>query len=521
MYIIPYFLENEAKKLLKIKLSEFINDVTNDLLDNVFRYNSDNKYENLMLNFEENTRKNILKVIVDTFKILDDLYLKSDDRKKQFNICVKKCHRSIVTIFGILEFDRVYYYDKNDRKKHFYFIDTLFHLPEYDRYDKIIKGIAIDNAIATSQKKGAEITSNQINSILSYLNNNQPINISRQDIYNWLDKWNVPNIEYSVIESDSDTLYIMIDEKYIHEQLKIYFKEDTKIETKTTEQIKKEFTNFMNWLSNPNKQLLLPAPKTKSRNFIMSKAFVTFTDIITKGKRRILNNKFTFLTTGKNPWNEFMDTISKIFDFKKFKNIKVLSDAGSWILAGTSNLKLFCENVIIPCLCEFHVKQKINRSTKDETLRKKLWECIDNDDKTSFYSIFKTILKDKDSKRTKTLKSYRLYIISHWNSIKEMKKSKYKSSMESHISHDIARPFSYEPKAYSTRHIQKLIKLQEYKLNGINILNLYLNSCNNQEVTTIKKEQLSFSIFDNHSSNLPILNSTDFKISHLFRVLTA
>lgn len=93
--------------------------------------------------------------------------------------------------------------------------------------------------------------------------------------------------------------------------------------------------------------------------------------------------------------------------------------------------------------------------------------------------------------------------------------------MESHISHDIARPFSYEPKAYSTIHIQKLIKLQEYKLNGINILNLYLNSCNNQEVTTIKKEQLSFSIFDNHSSNLPALNSTNFKISHLFRVLTA
>ena len=53
MYMIPYFLENEAKKLLKVKLSEIINDVTNDLIDNIFRYNSDNKYENLMLNFEE------------------------------------------------------------------------------------------------------------------------------------------------------------------------------------------------------------------------------------------------------------------------------------------------------------------------------------------------------------------------------------------------------------------------------------------------------------------------------------
>ena len=93
--------------------------------------------------------------------------------------------------------------------------------------------------------------------------------------------------------------------------------------------------------------------------------------------------------------------------------------------------------------------------------------------------------------------------------------------MESHISHDIAKPFSYEPKAYSTTHIKKLIKLQEYKLNGINILNLYLNSSDNNEIVTIKKEQLSFSIFDNHSSNLPALNSIDHPISHLLRSLTS
>ena len=53
------------------------------------------------------------------------------------------------------------------------------------------------------------------------------------------------------------------------------------------------------------------------------------------------------------------------------------------------------------------------------------------------------------------------------------------------------------------------------------ILIFYLTSCDNEEVITIKKEQLSFSIFDNHSSNLPALNSTDIKISHLLRTLTA
>lgn len=44
--------------------------------------------------------------------------------------------------FGLLEFDRIYYYDKSDRTKHFYFIDTLFKLPQYDRYECLIKGIS-------------------------------------------------------------------------------------------------------------------------------------------------------------------------------------------------------------------------------------------------------------------------------------------------------------------------------------------------------------------------------------------
>lgn len=519
MYMIPYFLKSEAKNLLKIKLSKIIQNISDDFIDNIFYCNSNNKYQKIMLNLEENIKQSVLQALIETFEIFDNLYLNSNDRKKIFNVCIRKCHRNIVTIFGILEFDRIYYYDKKDRNKHFFFIDNLFNLPSYDRYDDIIKAIAIDNAISTNQKKGAEITTKQINSILSDLNNSQQFVISRQDIYNWIDKWNVPSIEYEAIETDSDTLYIMIDEKYIHEQLKPFINKfsNNDVEEKSVEQIRNEFLNFLDYLKNPNKQLLLPPPKKKSKNFIMSKAFISFTDIETKGNRRTLMNKFTFLTTGNNPWDEFMNTISKIFDFQKIKKIKVLSDAGTWITAGISNLKLFVDNIVIPCLCIFHVKQKINRSTKDEILRKSLWNAIENNDKITFNSIFNSILKNKDEKRTKTLKQYRHYILAHWDPINQMKASKYKSSMEAHISHNVAKPFSFEPKAFSKRHIQKLIKLQDYKANGINILNLYLNSSHNTEIVTIKKEELSFSIFDNNSSNLPAINSTNLSLSHLLR----
>lgn len=518
MYRIPYFLENEAKKFLKLKLSDILLDITDEFINNIFFNNVDNKYQNIIFSLEENIRKNIINIIIETFNIFDELYLNSDERKSMFNICVSKCHRSIVTIFGILEFDRTYYYDKSDRSKHFYFIDSLFHLPSYDRYDKIVKGLAIDNALSTNQKKGAEITTNQINSNLSYLNNNQYFNISRQDIYNWIDKWKVPNIEYTPIEFDGDTIYIMIDEKYIHEQLKAYINSsNSSTESKTNTEIKQEILEIINTLKNPPRQLLLPAPKKKTKHFIMSKAFVCFSDITTNKNRRTLNNKFTFLTTSNNPWDEFMNCVSKVYNFSKLKNIKVLSDAGSWIISGISNLKLYVDNVIIPCLCEFHAKQKINRSTKDEEMRKKLWNSINNDNKLEFKLLYGEIMKNKDEKRKKMLKSYKHYIMTHWNSIKEMKKSKFKSSMESHISHCIAKLFAYEPKAYSKKHIQKLIKLQEYKLNGINIFNLYLKSCENKEVITLKKEQLSFSIFDNYSSNLPALNSINNDFSRTLK----
>ena len=72
----------------------------------------------------------------------------------------------------------------------------------------------------------------------------------------------------------------------------------------------------------------------------------------------------------------------------------------------------------------------------------------------------------------------------------------------------LAKPFSSEPKAYSKNHIEKLIKLQEYYVNGIDIFNLYINGCKNQSSATVKKEDLDFSIFEKNakeSSNMPIL----------------
>ena len=82
MYIIPHFLENEAKKLLKSKLSHIINDITNDIINNIFNCNPDNKYQDLTLSLDDNIRKSILNILKEVFSIFDNLYLNSLERKK-------------------------------------------------------------------------------------------------------------------------------------------------------------------------------------------------------------------------------------------------------------------------------------------------------------------------------------------------------------------------------------------------------------------------------------------------------
>lgn len=134
----------------------------------------------------------------------------------------------------------------------------------------------------------------------------------------------------------------------------------------------------------------------------MSKCFVIFTHIKNKGKRNILMGKHILITTTNNPWKELMDEICQIYNFEKLETINLLSDAGGWILAGKDELKLYANNNIIVNTCEFHVKQKINRSTTDKDLRNKLYKIIyEDEDKTLFKTTMQEIIDSKVSNQGK------------------------------------------------------------------------------------------------------------------------
>lgn len=82
------------------------------------------------------------------------------------------------------------------------------------------------------------------------------------------------------------------------------------------------------------------------------------------------------------------------------------------------------------------------------------------------------------------------------------------SSMESHISHLIASFFSSRPKGYSTKRIEKYLKLNDYKHNNINIFKLYLSTYSKNQTVTLNENTYNYEIFTpDKIHNIPVLSN--------------
>ena len=436
----------------------------NLLLTNFSTY----RYIENVLNMQRIINNSIKEAIVKFIELIDLEFKKSVKRKKFYFVNKSNVTRTIYTVFGEITFNRTLYRKKKENV-YYYFVDDILGIEKYKLYDPVIRGIAISDSVNYNPNNASYHSSLDSLDILNTLSRNGTSIISRQSIYRWIREYQVKSITYDPIDNGS-TLYIMADEKWIHKQDKL---------------------------------------DEKKKKWIMSKCFVVFTGIKRKGKRSELIGRHIFITSSKNPYKELMDEICKIYDFSKVKIINLLSDAGSWILAGKDELKLYSHNNIVVNTCEFHVKQKINRTTTDKDLREKLSKVIyDDEDKEKFKNIMNEIIEGKDKQsRKEKISEYRDYILKHWKGIIAMKYSDIKSSMESHISHCIASKFGSRPKGYSDKYIQTYLKLQEASVNGINILDYYLKTYNQLDDIKYNEKEINFSLFDKSTSNLPCLTT--------------
>ena len=91
------------------------------------------------------------------FEELDNEFKESAYRKSRYFINKSNVSRTLITIVGEITFKRTYYVSNHSNKKFFY-IDKIFDLPKKDRYDPIIKAIAISKAVSTSQAQSVRDT---------------------------------------------------------------------------------------------------------------------------------------------------------------------------------------------------------------------------------------------------------------------------------------------------------------------------------------------------------------------------
>lgn len=460
MNSIPQNIKNEAKNILKSVTKNIFNENISFLCDLIL-----SDLSSILL--LSKLKLIILQIYKKAIQLIDKMFFKSEYRK-QYYYKSSTQERTIISIYGELYFQRNYYVDK-DKKNGFYLIDKLFGFDEYSTYDPVVRALLIDRCIDTNANNVSNHYDLNLLNLEQYLTNDFNQSISRQTIYNWIHKWSLPKVQYDYYNTNSKHLYVMVDEKWIHEQLRL---------------------------------ATLSEEERKKRRFIMSKCFVTFTGAKTKNNRTALLDKHIFMTTSDKPWKDFMNEIYNIYNYENFEEIYLLSDSGSWILSGASELKLFKENKVILNTCEFHVKQYINRFTRSKDNRKQLIQMIyEEQDKKKFIKFADEIIEKAQNKSKK--EQYKNYILNHWKAILNMKNREVKSSMESHISHCVASIFGSRPKGYARKRIEKYIKLQEFKLNGINIMDLYLKSYNKKDNFTYNKEEVSYSLFEHNTSFIP------------------
>ena len=426
---------------LKNLMKELINNKFDTLFDSLNPNNSVFNYIDILSNLDESLCNLAKEGLILLFKLLDENYKNSTDRKSKYYI---KSHmsRSIMTIFGEITFKRTFYESKIDGSS-YCFLDRYLGLHKYDYFDPYIKSLIIHYASDNSFSKTA-----------SFINDLIGNRINTSEKFSFLNRQTVRNIVLNEPISTPEpkerktpeTLYVIADEKWIPTQ-------------------------------NNNKQK------------VMKKSIVLFENI----KNKKLINKQIF--AGDNSSNDILDYIYRTYDTDKIKTIYLLGDGAEWIKNLKFELKIHKDLNLIQGLDKFHFKQALNHITKEKELQNILIKYVLNNKRKDFKLVIENLINNTPS-RKEMIETKSKYIINNWTKINNLYKNKLSCPMESQISHNIAALFTSRPKGYSKSMIEKLLKIRLLYKNNNNLKQLYLNNYNSKEIKVYNEEETNYSLFD-------------------------
>ncbi len=387
----------------------------------------------------------------------ENIIFKLKDRKEKFE-CLEKDDRTMISIFGEVNFKRRYYQDK-ETKERIYLLDQFLKLEKRERMLPNVKERLIEEARETSYRRAGQKAS-------------YGIEISKQTVKNEINKldFKAEIAEEKENKKKVKKLYIIADEDHVHLQ--------------------------KGGIEEP-------------------RLIIVYDSVLAKGKRIELKNKKHFggVYTKKidDLWEEVITYIENNYDTEYLERVYISGDGANWIKTG---LEWIIKSVYV--LDEFHMKKAVNgivgRITKvkkeeKERQKKELRTALRRLNFVRFKEICYEILAEEMEKTTRKRKEDLMnYILNNVEGIKNLyrnKKELHGCSAEGHISHIYSDRMSSRPMGWSTTNVNNMSKLRTAKEDNISTEEILNKSKKVIELKEIQKIR--------NQANAKIKESINFK----------
>ena len=387
----------------------------------------------------------------------ENIIFKLKERKEKFE-SLEKDNRTIISIFGEINFERRYYQDK-ETKERIYLLDQFLKLEKRERMLPNVKERLIEEARETSYRRAGEKAS-------------YGTEISKQTVKNEISKidFKAKIMEEKENKKKVKKLYIIADEDHVHLQ--------------------------KGGIEEP-------------------RLIIVYDSIIAKGKRIELRNKKHFggIYSKKidDLWEEVITYIENNYDTEYLEKVYISGDGANWIKTG---LEWIIKSIYV--LDEFHMKKAVNgivgRITKTnkgekEKEKKDLRTALRRLNFVKFKEICYEILAEEMEMTTRKRKEDLMnYILNNVEGIKNLYRSKkelHGCSAEGHISHMYSDRMSSRPMGWSTTNIDNMSKLRISKEDNISTKEILNNSKKVIEFKEIEKIR--------NQANAKIKDSINFK----------
>ena len=404
-----------------------MNTIIHEIIEKITR-DFNNNIEDLMLNSRDisrfiiNTKKSLdeigAMIVKEALEMLDEIIRESSSRKKEYYIQRRNDEKTLITIFGEVNYLRTYYKSKKDGSYR-YFSDELVGIYPYERMDLSYESELIEEAIETSYEKSGKRASNNVQ-------------VTRQTVMNTIRRLgNVENDEAEIPLKKRvvKTLYIEADEDHVALQ------------------------------NGRNKEIKLIYVHEGKR-------------FKSKGRYELINKRlFTgSLIASEDLWLDVANYLEEAYDLDRVEKIYISGDGASWIKEGLNWIK-GSEYV----LDYFHLSKYVKTATAHmpQTFEP-LWTYIRDLNKKGVIELLNFITAETESETKKeAVKKSKRYILNNWKGIeKGMEEGYIGCSAEGHISHILSSRLSSRPLGWSLVGADQMARLRVYKANGGDIYEL-------------------------------------------------